>query len=174
MNTTTLTTSFPTLRLTDVKAWMFATIFVAGNLILPQLAHVIPNGGFIFLPIYFFTLVGAYLYGWQVGLLTAVASPLLNSALFGMPAPAVLPIIMIKGALLAIAASFAAHRYRMVSILILVAVVLAYQVVGCAIETAMTGSWMVGLQDFRLGIPGMLMQVIGGYFSIKMLKKHLG
>lgn len=61
-----------------------ALLFVAGNIAMPQLCHLVPQGGLILLPIYFFTLIGAYKYGWRVGLLTAVLSPLANNLLFGM------------------------------------------------------------------------------------------
>ena len=64
------------------------------------------------LPIYFFTLVGAYKYGWRTGLLTALASPLVNAALFGMPAVTALPAILVKSALLAGAAGYAARRFN--------------------------------------------------------------
>ena len=75
----------------EAKTYSLAALFVAGNIVLPQLCHTVHMGGPTWLPIYLFTLVGAYKYGRCVGLLTAVASPLLNSALFGMPAAAVLP-----------------------------------------------------------------------------------
>ena len=80
----------------QVKTYLFATLFVAGNIILPQLCHLIPNGGHIFLPIYFFTLIASYKYGMKVGLMTAVLSPIVNSLLFGMPPAAVVPSILIK------------------------------------------------------------------------------
>ena len=51
------------------------------------------------------------------------------------------------------------------------AVVLAYQGLGAAFEWAWTGSAMAALQDFRLGIPGMLLQIVGGYLFIKYLLK---
>ena len=79
------------LAYSDVKTYLFAAAFIIGNIALPQLCHLIPQGGFRFLPIYFFTLIAAYKYGWRVGLLTALASPILNSLLFGMPAASVLP-----------------------------------------------------------------------------------
>ena len=78
----------------QAKTYWTAFLFVAGNVLLPQLCHLFPLGGVRWLPIYFFTLVGAYKYGWRVGLLTAVASPWLNSALFGMPAAAVLRMLL--------------------------------------------------------------------------------
>ena len=89
-----------TLNLANTKTYLFAVIFVVGNLLLPQLAHLVPQGGFIFLPIYFFTLIAAYKYGIHVGLLTALLSPLANHLLFGMPPMAVLPAIIIKSAIL--------------------------------------------------------------------------
>lgn len=89
------------------KTYWIAVLFVAGNIFLPQLCHLIPQGGIRWLPIYFFTLIGAYKYGWRVGLLTALASPLVNSALFGMPAVAGLPAILLKSVLLALTAGFA-------------------------------------------------------------------
>jgi hypothetical protein len=58
-----------------------------------------------------------------------------------------------------------------VSIALLLAVVLLYQVVGSLIESAMLGSLSLGFQDFRIGIPGMLLQVFGGYLFIKYLLK---
>jgi hypothetical protein len=155
----------------DVKTYLFATAFVAGNILLPQLAHLMPQGGLIFLPIYFFTLIAAYKYGWKVGLLTAVFSPVINSLLFGMHAIASLPIILIKSGLLAIGAGFAAHYFKRISIPILLGVILSYQVVGSIFEWALDGSFYSGVQDFRLGVPGMLLQVFGGYLFIKYLLK---
>ena len=70
----------------EAKTYLAAALFVAGNIVLPQICHLVPQGGLRWLPIYFFTLVGAYKYGWRVGLLTALLSPVVNSALFGMPA----------------------------------------------------------------------------------------
>lgn len=168
MNTTV---NLYSLSLRESRSLFYAALFVVGNLLLPQLCHLIPQGGLMLLPIYFFTLIGAYKYGWQVGLLTALLSPALNSALFGMPALAVLPGIMVKSALLALAAAYIAHRHQSVSIALLLAVVLAYQVVGSLAESAMLGSLSLGFQDFRIGIPGMLLQVIGGYLFIKYLLK---
>ena len=89
-----------------------ALLFVAGNIAMPQLCHLVPQGGLILLPIYFFTLIGAYKYGWRVGLLTAVLSPLANNLLFGMPPVPMLAPILVKSVLLALAAGYAAAHFR--------------------------------------------------------------
>lgn len=151
------------------KTYWIAALFVTGNILLPQLCHLVPQGGVTWLPIYFFTLIGAYKYGWRVGLLTALASPLVNSALFGMPAIAGLPAILLKSVLLALAAGVAATHYKRASVLLLAAVVLAYQVVGTLGEWAMKGDFFLAVQDFRIGLPGMLVQIAGGWLVINHL-----
>lgn len=167
MNTTTKLYS---LGYADVKTYLFAAIFVAGNILLPQLCHLIPRGGLILLPIYFFTLIAAYKYGWRAGLLTAIVSPVVNNLLFGMPPAAMLPVILLKSTLLALAAAYAAHRFRKISLLALLLAVLAYQVAGSLGEWAITGSLAAALQDFSLGIPGILLQIFGGWAVLRMIR----
>ena len=153
----------------EMRTYLFALLFIAGNIVLPQLCHLIPQGGLMLLPIYFFTLIAAYKFGFRVGLLTAILSPLINSALFGMPPAAALPIIMIKGVLLAGAAAWMANKSKGASLLALIAVVLAYQLVGGLIEWAITGSIASALQDWKLGYPGMILQAVGGWLLLNYL-----
>lgn len=163
------TVQLHSLSFSNTRTYLFATLFVLGNMALPQLVHLMPQGGLIWLPIYFFTLVGAYKYGWRVGMLTALASPVVNSLLFGMPAVAALPAIMLKSVLLAAIAGFVAHRFHKVSLLLLLGVIVGYQVLGTLGEWAMKGDLTAACQDFRMGIPGMLVQLFGGYAVIKYL-----
>jgi len=151
------------------KTYLTGFLFIIVNLIFPQLFHLLPQGGMIFLPIYFFTLVGAYKYGWKVGLLTAILSPLINSLFFGMPMPIALPAIIIKSVLLALAAGIAANYFKRISIPVLLLVVLSYQLVGTAVEWLIVGDFYAAVQDFRLGIPGMILQILGGFIFIKYL-----
>lgn len=167
----TRTVKLYSLDYSNARTYFIAALFIAGNLVLPQLFHLIPQGGITWLPIYFFTLIGAYKFGWKVGLLTAIISPFINSLLFGMPVPAVLPAIMLKSVLLAAAAGWAAHRFNRISLPILLAVVLFYQVAGALGEWALTGSFFLAMQDFRIGVPGMGLQVIGGYLLLKYSSK---
>ena len=155
----------------DIRAYTMAALFVAGNIVLPQLCHLVPQGGLVWLPIYFFTLVAAYKFGLTAGLLTAIASPVVNSLLFGMPAAASLSIILIKSVLLAVAAAFIASRVRGVALWAVALAVVAYQGIGMMAEWGMTGSLTAALQDIRLGWPGMLVQVFGGFAIIKLIKK---
>ena len=123
------------LSFSNVKTYLFVFLFVAGNIALPQLCHLVPMGGPTLLPIYFFTLIAAYKFGFRVGLLTALLSPVINHLLFGMPAAAALPVI------------------------------------GTAFEWAICGNFFLAVQDFRIGIPGMLIQWFGGYALLKAISK---
>lgn len=158
--------------LTEVRTYLFAVLFAAGNIVLPQLFHLVHWGGVTWLPIYFFTLVAAYKYGRNVGLLVALASPIVNSLLFGMPPLVAVPAITVKSVLLAVAASFATQRFQKVNLLILAGVVLFYQAVGTLVEWGILGDLEKAMQDFRIGVPGMLLQVFGGFFIIKYLIKN--
>lgn len=171
MKTTTIS-AVSSLSYRESKTYVAATLFVAGNIILPQLCHLIPQGGLVWLPIYFFTLIAAYKYGLTAGLLTAVVSPVANSLLFGMPAVASLPIILVKSILLALAASAIASRVGKVALWAVAAAVVAYQGTGMIAEWAMSGSLDAALQDVRLGWPGMLVQVFGGYAVMRWLLRR--
>lgn len=157
------------LEYNQAKTYLTAALFAVGNLLLPQLCHTVHLGGQTWLPIYFFTLVAAYKYGWRTGLVTALASPLLNAALFGMPTAAMLPPVVLKSLLLCLAASYAAARFRKASLLLLAAVVVGYQALGTLGQWAFTGNLTAAVQGFRIGLPGMLVQVLGGWVVINRL-----
>ena len=157
------------LNFTQAKTYVVAALFILGNIALPQLCHLVPQGGMILLPIYFFTLIGAYKYGWKVGLLTAVLSPIINHLMFGMPAAAVLAPILVKSTILALVAGYVAQNFQKTTISLLAMVVFIYQIAGGLFEWAWTGSLAAALQDFRLGLAGMALQIFGGYAFIKYL-----
>ena len=152
------------------RTYIAAALFIIGNIAVPQLCHLIPNGGLMFLPIYFFTLIGAYKCGWKVGLLTAVLSPLINCALFGMPPVASLPAILVKSVTLAIAAAYIARKMKF-SIWSVALAVLVYQLVGMIFEFFLDFNILHALQDVRIGWPGILIQIVGGYLLLKAIEK---
>lgn len=165
----TATLKLYSLGYAELRTWLIAGAFIAGNILFPQLAHLLPQGGVTWLPIYLFTLVAAYKYGWKAGLLTALLSPTLNHLLFGMPASAMLPAILIKSTLLVLLASYAAHRTGKASLVSLTAVVLGYQLLGSLAEWALVGHFATAMQDFRLGLPGMMLQIFGGWWILNRL-----
>ena len=160
------------LSVANVRTYLFAVLFVGGNMLLPQLCHLMPDGGKIFLPIYFFTLIASYKFGLKVGILTAVLLPLCNHLLFGMPPAGMLPVLLVKSTLLALVGAIVADRSQRVSLLHVAAVVVAYQVLGGIAEWLIASDLSAALQDFKIGFPGMLLQVVLGWVILKGLAKY--
>ena len=158
-----------TLNYDEAKIYMWTAIFVACNLVLPQVFHLIPQGGIIFSPLSFVILVGAYKFGWKTGLLAAVASPLVNHLLTGMPATAVLPVMTMKLAVLALVAGLAAQHFKTVSLPLLIGVVLVSKAIEALGELILTGGIAATIADFTIGWPSLLLQIVVGYLVIKFI-----
>lgn len=155
----------------ETRTYIIAMLFVVGNIVLPQLCHLISGGGLRWLPIYFFTLIAAYRYGLATGLVTAVCSPIVNNLLFGMPPAGMLPVILVKSTLLAVAASTIALKIKRSTLWAVALAVVSYQTVGSVAEWWLTGSITAALQDLRIGWPGMLVQAFGGW-GVLSLARH--
>jgi len=160
-----------TLNYDEAKTYLWALVFVACNVVLPQLFHLVPQGGIIFAPLSLVILAGSYKLGWRTGLLAAVASPLVNHLLFGLPAMAVVPVMAAKLVALAVVAGLTAQYFRQVSIPLLVGVVLASETLGGAFEWVLTGGLTATVQDFTVGWPGLLLQVVGTYLILQCVKR---
>ena len=158
-----------TLNFDEAKTYLWATVFVACNLVLPQVFHLIPQGGVIFSPLSLVILVGAYKFGWKTGLLTALLSPVVNHLLTGMPAAEVMPVMALKLAVLAMVAGLAAQHFKTVSLPLLIGVILVSEAIGCLGEFALTGGIEATIADFTIGWPGLLLQVIGAWLILKFV-----
>ena len=158
-----------TLNFDEAKTYLWATVFVACNLVLPQVFHLIPQGGVIFSPLSLVILVGAYKFGWKTGLLAALLSPVVNHLLTGMPAAEVMPVMALKLAVLAIVAGLAAQHFKTVSLPLLISVILVSKAIGCLGEFALTGGIEATIADFTIGWPGLLLQVIGAWLILKFV-----
>ena len=152
-----------TLNYSELRTYVWALAFVAVNMVVPQLFHLIPQGGIVFAPLSLVILAGAYKLGWKPALLAAVVSPLVNHLVFGMPAAGVLPVMTLKLVVLALVAGLAAQHFRRATLPLLVGVVLAAELLGGAGELALTGSAAATVQDFTVGWPGLLLQVAGAH-----------
>lgn len=158
------------LTYSEIRTYMMAALFVVCNIALPHLFHLIPQGGIIFSPLSLVIMAGAYKFGWRTGLIAALASPLVNHLLFGMPASNVMLLMAVKLSLLAIIAGLAAQYFKKVNLLILVGVVLATKALGFLVEFAFTGGVTATVQDFIVGWPGLLLMVFGTYALLKLFK----
>lgn len=152
------------LTLSNYRTYLFATLFTLGNIALPQLCHLLPSGGMMWQPIYFFTLIATCLMGWRVGLLTALVSPLANTLWFAMPSAAMLPVVLTKSVALALLIGLLAHRK---STLWLLPSILTAQLIGALAEWALLGQGTLALNHLILGIPGIALQIIAGLLLLK-------
>lgn len=158
------------LTYSETRTYLMAALFVACNIVLPQLFHLIPQGGIIFSPLSLVIMAGAYKLGWRAALLAAVASPLVNHALFGMPATNVMTLMALKLSILAVVAGLAAQYFKSVSLLVLLGVVLTTKALDFLVEFLLTGGVAATVQDFTIGWPGLLLQVFGTYAILKYWK----
>jgi len=154
----------------EVKTYLWAAVFIACNLVLPQVFHLIPQGGVIFSPLSLVILVGAYKFGWKTGLLAAILSPLVNHLVTGMPAWPVLQVMTMKLAVLAIVAGLAAQYFKTVSLPLIIGVVLVSKAIGALGELLLTGGIEATIADFTIGWPGLLLQVFGAWLILKFVR----
>lgn len=157
------------LALNERKTYTTATLLVAGNILLPLVCHLIPHGGQMLLPVFFFTLVGAYKYGVVVGMATAVLSPILNALLTGMPTAAMLPPMLIQSVTLAVLSALAARIMGRVSWTAIAVVVVLTQLFGLLLENLMMPAHIAFASALWLCLPGMALQLTVGYYLIKKL-----
>jgi len=133
-------------------------LFIAGNIALPHLFHLAPGGGIAFLPIYWFTLIGAMACGLTVGLTAALLSPLLGWLIFGAPAADMLPDMLLKGTVLALCSAFVSRRLGR-NIPAAALSVAATWLLASLAEWPLTGA-AYAFQDFVTGLPGLLLMSI--------------
>ena len=123
----------------------------------------------MFAPLSFVILAGAYKLGWRVGLLAAVFSPLVNHLLTGLPAWDVLQVMTLKLVALAMIAGLTAQYFKKATLPLIIGVVLAAEAIGGLGELLLTGGVDATIQDFTIGYPGLLLQVIGTYLICKYI-----
>lgn len=81
-----------------------------------------------------------------------------------------MPDMTLKLAVIALVAGLAAQRFKTVSLLLIIAVVLASMALGALGELAITGGIAATISDVTVGWPGILLQVFGTWLIIKYEK----
>ena len=85
-----------TLKYTDIRSYILAGVFVALNVAVPWVFHQFHLSGPAFLPMHIFVFVAGLLFGWRVGLMVGLLTPLASYTVSGLPALPVLPQIVIE------------------------------------------------------------------------------
>jgi len=160
------------LGLADLRLYLVTAAMVLGNVALPFAFHQVPDGGRMFLPIFFFTLVAGCRFGLTAALITALLSPLANHVLTGMPAAAMLPALLLQSALLGLLAAVFAGRGRRTSLVLLASVVAVHQTL-ILFPVLLASGLQACLASLQVRIPGLLLQVLGGYLALLLLARFL-
>lgn len=66
-------------------------LFLATAIIVPQIFHVFPGSGAIFLPMHLPVLLCGLILGWKYGMAVGLCAPIINSLVSGMPVMAKVP-----------------------------------------------------------------------------------
>jgi hypothetical protein len=103
------------------------------------------------------------------GLLVAVASPLLNHALTGMPPDGMMGSIVTKGVVLALVTVLFWHRSPRPSPLALLSAGAIMQAVGFALDCLAGSSLETSAGQALLGLPGLALIGIGGFLTLRLL-----
>jgi len=158
------------LAFNETRTYLWSAVFILSNLLLPQVCHLIPQGGIVLAPLSFVIMAGAYQFGWKPALLAAVLSPLVNHYATGMPAWGMLQVMTVKLIILALIAGLAAQHFRKATLPILAGVVMSAEVLGGLSEFVLTGSIAATIADFTIGWPGLLLQIAGTYLIYKKVR----
>ena len=85
------------LGFSDVRLYVLSSAFVLADVVVPWAFHQIhPLAGPTFLPMHLFVLLAGLLFGWRVGLLVGLFTPLISFLVSGMPILERLPQIMVE------------------------------------------------------------------------------
>lgn len=160
------------LPFTKPKTYLWAGTFILANILFPQAFHAIPLGGKIFLPLFFFTLLASARFGWKAGLLTAVASPIISSLLFGMPPLALLPGLLVKGVILSATAALLFKQSTRFKWSLLALVILVSQAIGLLTDAVIFSNFHAAWSTVALSWPGLLLQLIGGGIILHQMDKR--
>ncbi|MBO5699051.1 MAG: hypothetical protein J6R79_03515 [Bacteroidaceae bacterium] len=147
-----------TLTFTHIRTYLLAALFVLGNVLLPQLCHLLPLGGLSLQPMFLLIVLATMLMGWQVALITALVSPLVNTMLFDMPTWTMLPLLLIKGVSLVLllrwALNSSTHKY-----IRLIAAIVFPQFLGLFLGWTIFASPLFSWQEPYTVLPATLLQI---------------
>ncbi|MGL4227874.1 MAG: hypothetical protein ACRCR3_04420, partial [Tannerellaceae bacterium] len=99
-----------------------------------------------------------------VGLLSAFASPLVSNLLTGMPPGGVLYVMLAQCITISLIGGYFVYKTGKINLYQIAAVIVAYQLVGCALDVAFLSNFTDTLSSLKTTIPGMLIQL--GFFTV--------
>ncbi|MBW2559338.1 MAG: ECF transporter S component [Deltaproteobacteria bacterium] len=168
MNAVTIATgevAFPhILQFSDRRLYVYVSLFVAFDVAVPWLCHIIhPLAGPTLLPLFFFVLLAGMFFGWRAGLLVGVLTPLISYALSGMPLPQILPRIIAEAAVYGLVSGLLRGHFRFGVITSLVGALIAGRLAAFALMALildLSHSANLAWQATKMGWPGLVFQLL--------------
>lgn len=100
-------------KFSDIRIYIFIAAFVLLDVAVPWALHRLhPLAGPTFLPLFFFSLLAGLLFGWRVGLLVGLISPIVGYLVSGSPALWRLVEIIIENSVFGFSAGLLAPRLK--------------------------------------------------------------
>lgn len=156
------------------QTYLKASAFVVLSVLVPQLMHQFSLAGPVFLPILFFTFFAALRFGWAVGLLTAVASPLVSHTLTGMPPGIILYVVLIQCIAIALLTGLFTKGSYHISFIRILTIIGICQLIAFGMESLLLNGPAEALYGVKASIPGMLIQLLFFTFYSKYLTARAG
>lgn len=150
---------------------VLAILGIAASVALPQVFHAIgvlsgtgANLGIALLPMHLPVLITALMGGPVIGILAGIASPIVSTMLFGMPAPAMMPLMVIELAGYGLVGGFVSKVKLPLFVKLVIAqlggrairgIAIIFMIYALGSQTLQLSSiWMV----FVSGLPGIILQ----------------
>lgn len=142
------------------STYLIAIAFVIISVVVPQVMHQFSMAGTVFLPLLFFAFFATVRYGAAVGLLTAIASPVVSKLLTGMPPGDIIYVVLAQGVAISLIAGYFAEKSKSIRLYQIALVIVAYQLIGCTLDALLISDLSGALFGLKKTIPGMLIQLL--------------
>lgn len=160
-----------TLSFSEVKFYIFSISFVSLAVFVPWFFHQFHIAGARFLPMHFFVIIAAFLFGWRTGLVVGIFSPLIGYSIIHLPPIVVLPEILLELAFYGLIIGILRERKLNIWIILFSAMILGrlarlFFVLGLGLQTN-------PLNYFQISWPGMILQITLIPLAIFLLQKYI-
>ena len=169
------------IMMSSTKKMVVSGLFVALALVLPTAFHAIPNAGRVMLPMHIPVLLCGFVCGPLFGLLCGIISPLLSSAITGMPPVAMLPSMMCELAVYGLVSGLIFNKVKISNnpariYIALITAMLCGRFVNGVLNSLIFQAGSYSLQawisaSFTVALPGIVTQLVAIPLVIVALKR---
>ena len=150
---------------------IFSGVFVALSVLTPYIAHQFNLAGNIFLPMHFFVLMAGLLFGWRMGLIVGLFTPLVSFLTSGMPPYAILPQLTLEIGAYGLVAGILRQNFKLNPWFSLIGAIILGRVVLFSVITFSPAIF----DTLKTALPGIIIQItlhpLITFYIIDFLKK---